>query len=390
MPIYYPPKTDARRAVQNRDSNTGYSKQKDILRLITLFLLCVGFLLTTYRCLRSLLSDKSQDSEFQYHLASSTLVSIVASTLQTCVRNSFISENSKAPNYFQCPSSLGIQVQQLDGLGIIIELHSMEESSSHLAPSDILKLTVLTPSSMFFKCHYLVDEDRVIHKEEEVVHDQRYSSYRERRQVVLSGVGSAADNPDREHHPPCSPPPVGQPASVKATKEVNAEAGKKAKVVVGAAVIVYPSETFWQRVISPPLSPSSTPHSLATSARAVVNSKQEAQNEGPALALVMLAAIVAFLYYNFACDKELSDKQNELDTKRKFMRFVSHEVRTPLNTGELFNASTHAPSHRIPVHDVLSEFSPNGLNFIKKLSPLCFLLTFKYFFNRWVVLLPIQ
>ena len=54
------------------------------------------------------------------------------------------------------------------------------------------------------------------------------------------------------------------------------------------------------------------------------------------LAIVLFTAVVFFVY-DWVMKREVSAKQAVLDTKRRFVRFISHEVRTPLNTGTRYN-----------------------------------------------------
>eukprot|EP00600_Ochromonadales_sp_CCMP1393_P003153 CAMPEP_0174982454 /NCGR_PEP_ID=MMETSP0004_2-20121128/16521_1 /TAXON_ID=420556 /ORGANISM="Ochromonas sp., Strain CCMP1393" /LENGTH=226 /DNA_ID=CAMNT_0016234445 /DNA_START=91 /DNA_END=768 /DNA_ORIENTATION=+ len=49
-------------------------------------------------------------------------------------------------------------------------------------------------------------------------------------------------------------------------------------------------------------------------------------------ACVMLLTSLLFFLYDFLMREEVEKRQGLLDSKRKFIRFVSHEVRTPLNT----------------------------------------------------------
>ena len=49
--------------------------------------------------------------------------------------------------------------------------------------------------------------------------------------------------------------------------------------------------------------------------------------------LIVLSLSVLFFVYDWAMKREVSARQLVLDTKRRFVRFISHEVRTPLNTG---------------------------------------------------------
>jgi len=49
-----------------------------------------------------------------------------------------------------------------------------------------------------------------------------------------------------------------------------------------------------------------------------------------AVVIVILTSII-FFAYDFAMRREVRAKQQMLQAKRKYMRFVSHEVRTPLN-----------------------------------------------------------
>ena len=51
-----------------------------------------------------------------------------------------------------------------------------------------------------------------------------------------------------------------------------------------------------------------------------------------ALLIQLLTASIFFLF-DWAMEDEVSAQQAVLDTKRRFVRFISHEVRTPLNTG---------------------------------------------------------
>merc|ERR1719389_1024105 len=48
--------------------------------------------------------------------------------------------------------------------------------------------------------------------------------------------------------------------------------------------------------------------------------------------LVMVFTSLLFVGYDYYVRKEFSAKNQLLEAKRRFVRFVSHEVRTPLNT----------------------------------------------------------
>lgn len=50
-----------------------------------------------------------------------------------------------------------------------------------------------------------------------------------------------------------------------------------------------------------------------------------------AIAIVIFTSILFFLY-DRAVDKDMDEKESILEAKRKFIRFISHEVRTPLNS----------------------------------------------------------
>jgi signal transduction histidine kinase len=50
---------------------------------------------------------------------------------------------------------------------------------------------------------------------------------------------------------------------------------------------------------------------------------------GAAFIFIFVAAL--FLIYDLLVRREFNAKQQLLEAKRHFMRFVSHEVRTPLN-----------------------------------------------------------
>jgi len=52
------------------------------------------------------------------------------------------------------------------------------------------------------------------------------------------------------------------------------------------------------------------------------------------VAIFVFCAIV-FTVYDFAVRSESTRKQEVLDTKRRFVRFISHEMRTPMNTVHL-------------------------------------------------------
>jgi signal transduction histidine kinase len=52
---------------------------------------------------------------------------------------------------------------------------------------------------------------------------------------------------------------------------------------------------------------------------------------GGALCIVVFTCILFFMY-DFFVRQEFNSKQAVLDAKRQFVRFVSHEVRTPMNT----------------------------------------------------------
>jgi signal transduction histidine kinase len=47
---------------------------------------------------------------------------------------------------------------------------------------------------------------------------------------------------------------------------------------------------------------------------------------------IMVFTSLLFFFYDFFVRKEFHSKKNLLESKRQFVRFVSHEVRTPLNT----------------------------------------------------------
>jgi signal transduction histidine kinase len=47
---------------------------------------------------------------------------------------------------------------------------------------------------------------------------------------------------------------------------------------------------------------------------------------------IMVFTSLLFFFYDFFVRKEFHTKKNLLESKRQFVRFVSHEVRTPLNT----------------------------------------------------------
>lgn len=51
--------------------------------------------------------------------------------------------------------------------------------------------------------------------------------------------------------------------------------------------------------------------------------------------LMCMVAVALFVLYDHANLKATSDVRNVLEHKRKFVRFISHEVRTPLNTVSL-------------------------------------------------------
>lgn len=60
------------------------------------------------------------------------------------------------------------------------------------------------------------------------------------------------------------------------------------------------------------------------------------QTNGPIIAAVVVVCsivltILVFLLYDFNVQREFNAKQQLLEARRQFMRFVSHEVRTPLN-----------------------------------------------------------
>lgn len=60
------------------------------------------------------------------------------------------------------------------------------------------------------------------------------------------------------------------------------------------------------------------------------------QTNNPLIALIGTIAIVCltslfFFVYDFAMRREIRARQNMLQAKRRYMRFISHEVRTPLN-----------------------------------------------------------
>lgn len=48
--------------------------------------------------------------------------------------------------------------------------------------------------------------------------------------------------------------------------------------------------------------------------------------------IIMLITSMVFIFYDYFVQKEFRAKRQMLDAKRRFMRFISHEVRTPLNT----------------------------------------------------------
>lgn len=48
--------------------------------------------------------------------------------------------------------------------------------------------------------------------------------------------------------------------------------------------------------------------------------------------LIMVGTSLLFFFYDYFVRKEFHDKKKLLEAKRQFVRFVSHEVRTPLNT----------------------------------------------------------
>lgn len=52
-----------------------------------------------------------------------------------------------------------------------------------------------------------------------------------------------------------------------------------------------------------------------------------------ALAIIMLISIL-FLIYDYFVRKEFLERHQLLEAKRRFIRYVSHEVRTPLNAGK--------------------------------------------------------
>ena len=64
---------------------------------------------------------------------------------------------------------------------------------------------------------------------------------------------------------------------------------------------------------------------------------EEYSTENPWIACIGAVAIIVFtsllfFSYDFFVRKEFSSKKSLLESKRQFVRFVSHEVRTPLNT----------------------------------------------------------
>ena len=50
-----------------------------------------------------------------------------------------------------------------------------------------------------------------------------------------------------------------------------------------------------------------------------------------AVVAILLTSLM-FILYDYCVRRDISDKKNLLDAKRQFVRFVSHEVRTPLNS----------------------------------------------------------
>ena len=57
-------------------------------------------------------------------------------------------------------------------------------------------------------------------------------------------------------------------------------------------------------------------------------------NAALAALFAVIFATMLFLLYDFFVRREISERRQLLDAKRRFIRYVSHEVRTPLNAGK--------------------------------------------------------
>ena len=71
---------------------------------------------------------------------------------------------------------------------------------------------------------------------------------------------------------------------------------------------------------------------------------------------IILFTSILFMLYDFMVRKEFTTKDKLLESKRRFVRFISHEVRTPLNSvtmgisllqDECANALGHKSSHEM-------------------------------------------